>query len=262
MTSDALTVTIKPLNENDPTALHRHYPNELNAQPCHLELDLRDGELTADYNPEIGNSVPSTVWHGIVRRWGIPCITATAANQLMHDLAPLAQRILDGASVEWDGNNNVGRLTDDAAQAEQELVDFLAEATDLEQVYEQDAADWWSEGELPDDLTAHTADDQLAAIAEREAAEVATSQDDAYTVLVGAEEYLAGRREEMRDAVREELEEVAAEHARLEQRRNDLIRALSGWGDSSRSIADRVGLSHVAVQKIAKREPEAAQPSA
>lgn len=256
MQTDALTVTIKPLDETNPTALFRHYDGETYAQSCHIELDLRDGELTADYDGEIGNAVPMTVWHGIVRRWGIPCLTAEAANTLMREIAPLAQRVLDGASIEWDGNNNVGRLTDDAQAAEEELLGLLAGDVELTTVCEEEASDWWSEGGLPEDLTADTTDEELAAIVEREEQDATTMQADVYTVLTGAEEYLTARREEMRDVVREELEQVAEQHAQLEERRNQLIRRTTAFGDSSRSTGARASLSHVAVQKIAQRSAE------
>ena len=250
------TVLITPIDENDPAFLFRHYQGQSGPQPCRVVLDLGDGNLSADYNPEIGDAVSASVWHGIIRTWTIPTVTALAANQIMRDIAALAQRVLDGATVEWDGSNHVGVLTDDAAQAEQQIVDYLAaysEAVDDgDLVSEMDADDWWSEGDLPDTLTADTTDEQLEQIADTEAID-ASSVNPGYTVLAGALEFLAARREEMRDALRNEAAQVSEEHARLESRRNELIGRLSLWGDSSRAIAERVGLSHVAVQKIATR---------
>ncbi|MEU7480570.1 hypothetical protein AB0A63_31645 [Lentzea sp. NPDC042327] len=255
MTTDALTVTIRNLDETNPTVLYRHYQGELYVQSCHLELDLRDGELSADYDGEIGNAIPMSVHHGIVRRWGIPCVTAKSANELMRDIAPLAQRVLDGATIEWDGNNNVGVLTDDAADAEEEIIGRLQGDLDgLTLIGEMDAADWWAEGDLPEDLTADTTDKELEAIVEREEEDATVAGNDGYTVLVDADDYLTARREEMRDKVREELEEVAEQHGELENRRNDLIRRLTTFGDSSRYIGELAGLTHPAVLKIAKKK--------
>jgi hypothetical protein len=250
-----LAVAVKVLDEDDPAVLHRHYPQQLNQQPCVLKLDLVDGSFWADYNPEIGNSVPARMWHGVVQSWAIPCLTAAATNQLLQDLSPLAQRVLDGGTVEWDGNNNVGVLNESAAAAAAEIIDVIeSTSADYECVYEMDAGVWWSEGDLPEALTADTTDEELASIAADEEGYASTNaSNDGYTVLLGADEFLAARREEMREAVREQLAEVAGEHARLEKRRNELIVRLTSWGDSSRDISNLVGLSHVAVQKIAKR---------
>lgn len=250
--SGVVTTQIQLLDEADPTAIYRHYQGEQSPQPCHIELDLRDGELSADYDAEIGNAVPMSVWHGIVRRWGIPCVTAESANQLMRDIAPLAQRVLDGATIEWDGNNNVGVLTVDAQAAEEELSSLL-DHDDLTHIAEMEASEWWSEGSLPEDLTADTTDDELAEIVDREEQDATTMQSEVYTVLLDADDYLSARREEMRDTVREELEEVAQRHQELETRRNSLIRRVTSYGDSSRDVGGLAGLSHTAVQKIVKQ---------
>lgn len=254
MTADSLAVTISFLDEAIPDALHCHYQDELYAQSCHVELDLRDGELSAGYDPEIGNAVPSSVWHGTVRRWGIPCLTAEAVNTLMRDIAPLAQRVLDGATVEWDGNNNVGVLIEDAGEAEQEILNLLNDPGDLDRVHEQEASDWWAEGDLPEGLTAETTDDELTAIVEREERDVATSQSQAYTVLLNADKFLAARRQEMRDELREELEEVADQYDTLKKRRNELICKLASWNDSVRYIGELAHITHPAVLKIIKKE--------
>ena len=251
-------VTITPLDENTPDALHCHYQNELQGQPCHIALDLEDGQMWADYNAEIGSGIPASVYHGRTRWWGIPCLTAAAANQLMADLKPLAERVLAGSEVEWDGNNNVGILNDDASAAEQEIYALLEgiSEVDYDRIYEYDAADWFTNAgeEAPAGLTAATADRELSEMAAELEDEAKTLHDNGYTVLLGVEEYLATKREEMRDQEREELEEVAEQLDELMVKRDDLIRSLASWGDSSRDIGARAGLSHVGVQKIVKRE--------
>jgi hypothetical protein len=102
-------------------ALLLRYPGQIDQQGAYIELDTKTGELSADYNAEIGNAVPMRNWHGITRRYTIPALTATAANDVMVEITPLAQRVIDGTEIVWNGNNHVARLNDDAQQAEAEI---------------------------------------------------------------------------------------------------------------------------------------------
>lgn len=274
--ADVDTVTVNPikLDENDPTALYCHYQGEYEAQSCYLTLDLESGDLTAEYNPEIGNGIPARQYHGVVLIWSIPTLTAEAANALIDRTAEVAQRILDGASVEWDGNNWVGWLNDDASTAQDRLADDIAEAEQIDCVGELDAVDWFIDGELPEDLTADTTDKQLAEIAEEQAAHAVDAMGDGYTVLRDALEYLTERREEMRDEVREQLDSIGDEIDELDDQikplrekldellaarkpkageREALICRVSAFGDSDRAVASLAGLSHTGVQKIVER---------
>lgn len=113
------TVTIKRCDENDPFELYCSYDGQ--EQDCMIELDLETGQLDASYNTEIGNAVPMHVWNGIVRRYRIPCLSSQGANRAMEAILPLAQRVVDGAEVVWDGNNWVSKLNDDASKAEYEI---------------------------------------------------------------------------------------------------------------------------------------------
>jgi hypothetical protein len=204
------SVKVTQLDEDVPHALHQHYAGEQAPQACHLALDLRDGELSAAYNPEIGSGIPAFVYHHVVLWWPIACLTAAAANSLLRDLAPLAQRVLAGSRIEWDGSNDVGVLTRDAQAAEQQILDLIADhAPDLEQVSELDAGDWFSEGDLPAGLSADTTDEELAELAAAEEREVATieiGRRTRYTVLLNAEEYLTARRDELRESRADEVD--------------------------------------------------------
>lgn len=55
--------------------LYHQYPRQFRPQGAYIEIDTRDGSVMADWNPEIGNAVPSDVYNGAVVR--IP-ITASA----------------------------------------------------------------------------------------------------------------------------------------------------------------------------------------
>jgi hypothetical protein len=232
-------------------------------QPTHVELDLRDGSLTVGVNGEVGSgdrAQPAAVYLGQVRRWGLPCApTAGSANWLLAELEPLAQRMLAGAVIELDRRSVEAQYwgvldTDDAQQAEEQalaLIEQAAATGELEPVHELSPADVWIDGP-PREVTADTTDAELEAIADREAAELVDCTEGAHTVLVGALDYLRAHREQLRMQLREELVEIAAKIGR----RDDLIRRIASWraGDTSRSLAELTGLSHVGIQKIIKRQ--------
>ena len=130
--------------------LYFRYPREINPQPAYVELD-EDGAVTADSTGEIGGAIPFSVFHGRTRRYGVASAVKgdALADYLEGDEAhALFQRIHDGHSVEWDGNNNVGRLTGDAAEAEAELQTALEEIETAE-VWE---ASTWIENDDLDNL--------------------------------------------------------------------------------------------------------------
>lgn len=118
-------MSVRIIECTDPTELYRHYDGQSEPQDAYLELDTQDGTLHADYNSEIGNAVPFTVHHGLQRRYSIPILTADAANRVMEEIRPFAERIVAGTESEWDGNNTVAVLDDDARAAEEELEDRL-----------------------------------------------------------------------------------------------------------------------------------------
>ncbi len=106
---------------SSPNALLHIYPRQQQPQDCYLELDTRDGAFTADWNAEIGNAIPSDVYHGMVRRYPIPILSARQANGLLHELETEAQRVVDGTVIEWDGNNNTAVLSEDAQDADETI---------------------------------------------------------------------------------------------------------------------------------------------
>lgn len=167
-------MTTASITEVEGTELYRHYRGQTSPQSCFVELDCEDGELRASYNPEIGNGVPFNVWHGRAIRWGIPALTAEAANALLAEILPYAQDILAGYTSEWDGHNHVGRyseIANEAIEAANSLCDRDWEGQTIES---WDACDWF--GGVGDDdyqckslgITAETTDADLLVIAARE----------------------------------------------------------------------------------------------
>lgn len=113
--------------------LYFQYQGQTNEQPAYLELD-EDGKVDASYSGEIGNGSPMHVWHGRTLRWKIPNnLSGDAIIALVNEHRSLLARVYAGHSVEWDGNNHVGRLDEDAQEAQQELDALLCETQgDLE----------------------------------------------------------------------------------------------------------------------------------
>jgi len=137
-------VRVAYVNEAAPAALFDLYPGQQAPQDVFVALSIEDEAMWAESNGEIGNAVPMDVWHGTTLRWYMPPIQAAAANALMDELLPLAERVIDGASVKWDGNNNVGVYTEDASDAIHEIErivnDWACERVGFDWM---SAADWF-----------------------------------------------------------------------------------------------------------------------
>jgi hypothetical protein len=190
-------VVVKIIEVEDKLALYCHYRGQTNVQPCFIELDLEDGKLSADYDGEIGGAVPFNVWHRRALRWEVPLMTADAVNGLMEAILPLAQRIFDGAEIEWDGSNLVGVYDADADAAIEEIERICATAESDLEVWE--ASEWLGAAEDELGVTADMDDDALDDLAE----EIWDNALDEGILLEDTLDYL--RR--VRNALREEEED-------------------------------------------------------
>jgi len=161
-----MTVTIRECTET--TELLRRYHGQNEPQGAYIELGLRHETMHATYNAEIGGAIPFSVYHGHDRRYGIPTFTAKAANRLMHELLPLAERVVAGYESVWDGHNHVAHLSEDAQAADAEIAErceFECEnASEPDVLQYTDASDWLDM--YRDDLTKKT-DAELTALAEQ-----------------------------------------------------------------------------------------------
>jgi len=247
------TVKIRPVVE--PDALYCRYAGNYEPQPVYISLDLADGALYADYRAT--NDTPGRVWLGQVRTWEIPPLVADAANELMQDIAPLAQRILDGSDIEVNPRtgDRVGVLNDDAMAAEWEIYEIIEnwrEDPTVSVVEEISVGDWYSGGDDPCDelgLTAETTDDELEQLAAKIEEDIRAAAG-AVVVVTGAEEWVRARRDELRDELRNELMQVASDLGALRERRDKLVRRLYACGDSTRAIAKLAGTSHTQIRRI------------
>lgn len=155
MNAEQKTTNTIVINAPDGAApLYERYASQTNAQPANVVLYCDTAELTAFAAGEIGGGVPADVYHRRVLRWHV-CneLTGPAVAELLAEVAPLAQRVVDGYSVEWDGNNNVGRYTEDASEAAEEIEALCAEAVErlaLETVAVWRANEWLADYRFDD----------------------------------------------------------------------------------------------------------------
>jgi hypothetical protein len=203
--------TVRIIECTSPTELYRRYSGQSDAQDAYIELDLREGTLLADWNSEVGNAVPFTVAHGFERRYSIPILTGDAANRVMQQIAPLADRILADWEEVWDGNNMVARFGEDAQAADAEIVGLLGidlseyradnqgfDASDLVAEWDVDGATNGGEGEEYG-ITGETTDERLDEIAREITSDMAACGDSAVAVVYGLDDYLRQLRTDLAD---------------------------------------------------------------
>jgi hypothetical protein len=199
------TVKIVELTEENELACW--YEGQHDPQPCGVTLGLSTGVLTARYNPDIGG-IPAEIYHGRVRWFTIDRLTNEAANTFLHEVAPLAQRILDGSEVVWNGHNHIGRLsTFDANAAYDELTQkchATEETPGINTIEWVDAFDWFgveSRSSVIQELgvTVDTDDSALHRIAEEQAAQLRELAGGDVRILQHAEKFLIALRDELRD---------------------------------------------------------------
>lgn len=251
-----VTVTITPVAEA--TELYRHEQGRPAPQEVRMHLDIESGTLNAAYIPRGDeHSIPASVYHHRGALWTIPCLTSNAAIRLMTEAMPLCQRIVNGTEIEWDGQNNVGTRNADAQAAIDEVAELIETYDDVDNVIQELTGD-----EYYDDgtdaaletlgINADTTDAELARIVEAAAAEAL----DINVVIPDLGEYISQLRDDLRNDLRDDLRDVADDLTRLTHLRDELIRRQLGWGDSSRAVGTRAGMSHACAQKIGKTSRE------
>ena len=113
--------------------LYFKYSSQVNPQSAFIEID-EDGTVTAGVNAEIGNGIPSRVWHKQDLRISCPSnIHGVSLIEFLEDDVgkELLTRIHSGHNVEFTGCNFEGTLTEDAENAILELGNELHEVQDI-----------------------------------------------------------------------------------------------------------------------------------
>ena len=116
---------ILPTNRSD---YFHWYDGQFNPQNSYIEIDPEDGTMIADWNGEIGNAIPFSVYYNRIFRFSFPSsMPLTQVRGVMREIAPLAERICEGYSTDFSmaKNNTVGVLNDDARDALSEIESIL-----------------------------------------------------------------------------------------------------------------------------------------
>ena len=143
----------------------------LGIQEYHAALELSYDGVKATLNPREwhqsqDHSMTFDQYHRRILEWSSHMVFAVEADHAMilalaEKLQPLLDRVIDGYTIEWDGNNNVGKLTDDAQVASDEITDIM------DRLHPEDwstPVDVWDAREwLGDfhDITADTTDNEI-----------------------------------------------------------------------------------------------------
>jgi hypothetical protein len=194
-------MTLKVTYPESAKDLYHQYPGQTASQEVYAELDCEEKTLRLDWNGEIGNAVPFSVWHRRILRFSVPgALMSDAAKELLDRITPLAQTVIDGYSCEWDGSNHVGRYTDEAEEACDEIRDVCATVDSSDIYSEWDPADWFEPVSLSDVGLSHESTKEE--IEERTEAEVATAASDGVAIDLDATiefftEWVAHEREEV-----------------------------------------------------------------
>ena len=99
---DGLKISLPLRCEN-----YRHkYPGQFYHQQAYIELDPESKTLTCDWNGEIGNAVPFSVYHGRVLRFSFnPFMHLKDVRKTMRTIAPICAEMIKSYDEKWDGNN-------------------------------------------------------------------------------------------------------------------------------------------------------------
>lgn len=192
-----------------PTQLYRHYPRESEPQPVYLQLDLETGTLEAIYHGMlVGGGVPQEVVYGYHRRYRVPVLTGDAANRIMREIAPLAERVI----ADWDrvhrGERLVAVLGPDAQAAEaaieQLISDRYGDGDDLHQdpdVVQEWPVDAVTTGSEADEygITGDTTDARLDEIEQQILRDRVPSSTAVVVVCHGLDTYLQQLRDDLAD---------------------------------------------------------------
>lgn len=120
--------------DDEPTCLYHRYPGQFDSQPVYVEIDLENQTISIDWSGETGSAVPVPVYLGRVRRFSALPYAAHVANALLAELAPLAAQLAAEATVEWNGSNTVGVLSDAGEAIENEIRVVIEDYRDEQQV--------------------------------------------------------------------------------------------------------------------------------
>lgn len=157
----------------------------------YLKLAPLDMEVwvTQEYND---HSTPALEWHGIILTWHVPGHPTEAAMRgWIEDNMQNLLTICAGFESEWNGSNNVGRMTVKALAAYEAIETELDNDGGPTSYYETWTVESWMESSMSD-ITADMTDEQLQAFAD------ACSPTETDIVLGDILEYITQHRDNLR----------------------------------------------------------------
>lgn len=188
----------------------------------YLRFDPKAEEVTFRSDHPAINMTPEGEYHGRIRTYSAfverGIVDARSVTEFLEsdEAQALLRRIADGFSIEWNGSNRVGRLSDDAKTAEKHLralldarESFSAEGEGAVDYNEtaidaypdsgfRDAGEWISTGSAEElGITPDMTDEDVDALAK----EIYEEARHMGTILRGLERHIALRSEELREEV-------------------------------------------------------------
>ncbi len=240
-TTDTLTLAGRTLTGSAPTLTLSDRSRWRGPETLDLAL-CEDGtvSLSVGHADQL-DGTPMDEWHYRTVTWRLltgPC--EADLTKIRAELAPggrlrvLLARVHAGHSVEWDGRNRVGRLTEDAGEASADLADLSRGDSDLRWTTGRDvwdASTYLHGGEdynAPPDLT----DEDIA----RLAAEYVEEARDQGIAIDGGVDAMRDALEEARDRARDRRDADAEEEAPEDADTGDLVVCRSDTGDGGWSL--------------------------
>lgn len=167
-----MDVNVAHLDTGKLHPLYVHYDGQVWPQPAYVEFDTRTGDLSADWNGEIGNAVPMDVWKDIRLRWSIAYEhTEAEINALLDEIA---------SGIKWDESEKQWLYPDVEQLAYNAKYNTSAAYTDRKGIWE--AADWYGDNASWDGDTVNILDEWIitATTSDTDLEKIAKSmQDDA-----------------------------------------------------------------------------------
>ena len=119
----------------DSLPVYAFYAGQYKPQESYITLDLRNGEIDADYSSEMSNSVPFTVFNNVVIRFPIdPCVTGESILAVIDMYKIQLQDFYNESDTElnFQGNEVGIPVCDDADKQEwQEKIRDLQESIEM-----------------------------------------------------------------------------------------------------------------------------------
>jgi hypothetical protein len=99
-----------------------------------INADLRTGRMGIWSLEARSTSRSFDEHHGHIVTWRIPALDADDLNELLAEIAPHVQVLVDAYDSEWNGHNNVALTEGNAAEAAREAIHALCDEDRLESV--------------------------------------------------------------------------------------------------------------------------------